>query len=105
MLRPVVVGGRQGVLLQDHPRPWPVAKLRTLRVPARKVQHRWNVLELRGVVARFGHKVLVLAASRLRHSRSGRKCAASTPVLGRSAIKSRVPGGASHTAFDVSTPR
>ena len=55
---PYVPPGRSrrqaGVLLQGHPRPWPVAKLRTLRVPARKVQHRGNVVEVRGVVARFG---------------------------------------------------
>ena len=29
---------QEGVLLQGHPRPWPVAKPRTLRVPAHKVQ-------------------------------------------------------------------
>ena len=56
---PYVPPGRSrrqaGVLLQGHPRPWPVAKLRTLRVPARKVQHRWNASELRRIMARLGH--------------------------------------------------
>ena len=45
---------QEGVLLQGHPRPWPVAKLRTLRVPAHKVQHRGNVVKLQGAVARPG---------------------------------------------------
>ena len=31
---------QEGVLLQGHPRPWPFAKLRTLWVPAHKVQAR-----------------------------------------------------------------
>ena len=35
-------------MLQGHPRPWPVAKPRTLRVPARKVQLRIGVVLVRG---------------------------------------------------------
>ena len=35
-------------MLQGHPRPWPVAKPRTLRVPARKVQLRIGVVLMRG---------------------------------------------------------
>ena len=34
-------------MLQGHPRPWPVAKPRTLRVPARKVQLRIGVVLVR----------------------------------------------------------
>ena len=39
---------QEGVLLQGHPRPWPVAEPRTLRVPARKVQFRIGVVLVRG---------------------------------------------------------
>ena len=35
-------------MLQGHPRPWPVAKPRTLRVPAHKVQLRIGVVQVRG---------------------------------------------------------
>lgn len=39
---------QEGVLLQGHPRPWPVAKPRTLWVPAHKVQLRIGVVLVRG---------------------------------------------------------
>ena len=39
---------QEGVLLQGHPRPWPVAKPRTLWVPAHKVQFRIGVVLVRG---------------------------------------------------------
>jgi len=38
---------QEGVLLQGHPRPWPVAKPRTLRVPAHKVLLRGCVVLVR----------------------------------------------------------
>lgn len=39
---------QEGVLLQGHPRPWPFAKLRTLWVPAHKVQLRIGVVLVLG---------------------------------------------------------
>ena len=45
LLWPARTSRRQGgVLLQGHPRPLPVAKPRTLRVPAHKVQPVWAVV-------------------------------------------------------------
>ena len=39
---------QEGVLLQGHPRPWPVAKPRTLWVPAHKVQFRIGIVLVLG---------------------------------------------------------
>lgn len=43
-LSPYESSAGRGVLLRGHPRPWPVAKPRTLRVPAHKVQLRESVV-------------------------------------------------------------
>ena len=85
---------QEGVLLQGHPRPWPVAKLRTFGDPAPKVQGTYAVRGVPGYSLAFSH---IRSASILPPP--------AAPLLGRSVIKSRVSGKASHTAFAASAPR
>lgn len=57
-----------GVLLQGHPRPWPVAKPRTLRVPAHKVPYvrRVSVLLKLSFARAFGGELRGLPPPALR---------------------------------------
>ena len=102
---------QEGVLLQGHPRPWPVAKPRTLRVPARKVP---------GTNTGSAARVLSLASSHCgtrvschlhalplwtKRPRQGRALIVVAPVLGRSAAKDQAVGRAASLVFVVSTPR
>src|SRR5574344_2854311 len=85
---------QEGVLLQGHPRPWPVAKPRTFGSPAPKVQGTYAVRDVPGFFLAFSH---IRSAGILPPP--------AAPLLGRSVIKSRVSGKASHTAFAASAPR
>jgi len=102
---------QEGVLLQGHPRPWPVAKPRTLWVPAHKVQFRIGVVLVRGWypagevgAARVSCHLhaLPLWTKRPRQSRA---LIVVAPVLGRSAAKDQAVGRAASLVFVVSTPR
>ena len=102
---------QEGVLLQGHPRPWPVAKPRTLWVPAHKVQLRIGVVLVRGWypagevgAARVSCHLhaLPLWTKRPRQSRA---LIVVAPVLGRSAAKDQAVGGTASLVFVVSTPR
>ena len=102
---------QEGVLLQGHPRPWPFAKLRTLWVPAHKVQFRIGVVLVRGWypagevgAARVSCHLhaLPLWTKRPRQSRA---LIVVAPVLGRSAAKDQAVGRAASLVFVVSTPR
>lgn len=102
---------QEGVLLQGHPRPWPFAKLRTLWVPAHKVQFRIGVVLVRGWypagevgAARVSCHLhaLPLWTKRPRQSRA---LIVVAPVLGRSAAKDQAVGGTASLVFVVSTPR
>ena len=102
---------QEGVLLQGHPRPWPVAKPRTLWVPAHKVQFRIGVVLVRGWypagevgAARVSCHLhaLPLWTKRPRQSRA---LIVVAPVLGRSAAKDQAVGGTASLVFVVSTPR
>jgi len=102
---------QEGVLLQGHPRPWPVAKLRTLWVPAHKVQFRIGVVLVRGLypagevgAARVSCHLhaLPLWTKRPRQSRA---LIVVAPVLGRSAAKDQAVGGTASLVLVVSTPR
>lgn len=102
---------QEGVLLQGHPRPWPVAKPRTLWVPAHKVQFRICVVLVRGLypagevgAARVSCHLhaLPLWTKRPRQSRA---LIVVAPVLGRSAAKDQAVGGTASLVFVVSTPR
>ena len=57
-----------GLLLQGHPRPWPVAKPRTLRVPAHKVPYvrRLSVLLMLSLARAFGDELSNLPPPALR---------------------------------------
>src|SRR5574344_2752947 len=46
---------QEGVLLQGHPRPWPVAKPRTFGSPAPKVQGTYAVRDVPGFFLAFSH--------------------------------------------------
>ena len=98
-------------MLQGHPRPWPVAKPRTLWVPAHKVQFRIGVVLVRGWypagevgAARVSCHLhaLPLWTKRPRQSRA---LIVVAPVLGRSAAKDQAVGRAASLVFVVSTPR
>ena len=102
---------QEGVLLQGHPRPWPVAKPRTLWVPAHKVP---------GTNTGSAARVLSLASSHCgtrvschlhalplwtKRPRQSRALIVVAPVLGRSAAKDQAVGRAASLVFVVSTPR
>ena len=102
---------QEGVLLQGHPRPWPVAKPRTLWVPAHKVQFRIGVVLVRGWypagevgAARVSCHLHALPLWTKR-PRQGRALIVVAPVLGRSAAKDQAVGRAASLVFVVSTPR
>ena len=63
---------QEGVLLQGHPRPWPVAKPRTLWVPAHKVQFRIGVVWCEGCIP-LGRSVLREYPATSTHSRFGQR--------------------------------
>ena len=98
---------QEGVLLQGHPRPWPVAKPRTLWVPAHKVQFRIGVVLLRGWypagevgAARVSCRLHALPLWTKR-SRQSRALIVVAPVLGRSAAKDQAVGRAASLVFVV----
>jgi len=64
---------QEGVLLQGHPRPWPVAKPRTLWVPAHKVQFRICVVLVRGLYPAGGRSMLREYPATSTHSRFGQR--------------------------------
>ena len=77
-------------MLQGHPRPWPVAKLRTLRVPAHKVHAR---IKGEGKEDRHPSPHRFLPA------------AACSTAAGRPGAKGRVSVTARHTTFVPVPPR
>ena len=102
---------QEGVLLQGHPRPWPVAKPRTLWVPAHKVpgtntdsaaQVFFLAFSSGGTRVSCHLHALPLWTKRPRQSRA---LIVVAPVLGRSAAKDQAVGRAASLVFVVSTPR
>ena len=102
---------QEGVLLQGHPRPWPVAKPRTLWVPAHKVpgtntdsaaQVFFLAFSSGGTRVSCHLHALPLWTKRPRQSRA---LIVVAPVLGRSAAKDQAVGGTASLVFVVSTPR
>ena len=102
---------QEGVLLQGHPRPWPVAKPRTLWVPAHKVPGTNTgsaaltfSLAFSSCGARVSCRLHALPLWTKR-PRQGRALIVVAPVLGRSAAKDQAVGRAASLVFVVSTPR
>jgi hypothetical protein len=107
---------QEGVLLQGHPRPWPVAKPRTLRVPAHKVPGtyyrqccasvfpRFQLLWCAGILPPPRTPALDKEVVLVRCAPVGNSLVVA-PVLGRSAAKDQAVGGTASLVFVVSTPR
>ena len=92
--RPVVVGGRKEFCSRAIPGPGPSQNSALSGTPAPKVQGTYAVRGVPGFSLAFSH---IRSAGILPPP--------AAPLLGRSVIKSRVSGKASHTAFAASAPR
>ena len=94
MPRPVVVGGRKEFCSRAIPGPGPSQNSALSGTPAPKVQGTNTISDV---------PAFSLAFSLIRSA--GILPPPAAPLLGRSVIKSRVSGKASHTAFAASAPR
>ena len=101
-----------GLLLQGHPRPWPVAKPRTLRVPAHKVPHvrRLSVLLRLLLALAFGGELSALPPPALRTGQRRRLPLAllttdllPCPVLRAGSLCSKVSRGAACCQYNCSS--
>ena len=92
--RPVVVGGRKEFCSRAIPGPGPSQNSALSGTPAPKVQGTYAVRGVPGFSLAFSH---IRSAGILPPP--------AAPLPGRSVIKSRVSGKASHTAFAASAPR
>ena len=101
-----------GLLLQGHPRPWPVAKPRTLRVPAHKVPHvrRLSVLFWLSLARAFGGELSSLPPPALRTGQRRRLPLAllttdllPCPALRAGSLRSKVSRGAACCQYNCSS--
>ena len=101
-----------GLLLQGHPRPWPVAKPRTLRVPAHKVPHvrRLSVLLRLSLARAFGGELRSLPPPALRTGQRRRLPLAllttdllPCPALRAGSLCSKVSRGAACCQYNCSS--
>lgn len=101
-----------GFLLQGHPRPWPVAKPRTLRVPAHKVPYvrRLSVLLRLSLARAFGGELRSLPPPALRTGQRRRLPLAllttdllPCPALRAGSLRSKVSRGAACCQYNCSS--
>lgn len=101
-----------GLLLQGHPRPWPVAKPRTLRVPAHKVPYvrRLSVLLWMLLARAFGGELRALPPPALRTGQRRRLPLAllttdllPCPALRAGSLRSKVSRGAACCQYNCSS--